>query len=205
MESVIDQTVDCRSEEFDLVAAIRRADTHAHETFVWRFSGGMLAAARQYFPCEHDCDDAVQEAFISAFQAIDKFKGKSTLRTWLHRIVVNDCLMMIRSRARRRETFLSDLLPSVGDSGQYQQSTACRRQAVDHQIQGDDSRMVVRRCIDRLPKNFRRILLLRDIEERSTAETATTLNITPGAVKTRLYRARQALRMVIDACFKGEE
>jgi RNA polymerase sigma-70 factor (ECF subfamily) len=197
--------MECPLEEFDdeleLVAALRRDESTAHETFVWRFGGRMLATARRFLPCEQDCHDAVQEAFISAFQAIDKFEGNSKLGTWLHRILVNACLMKLRSRSRRHEVSIDALLPKFDSSGHHMHSMPRWRQPADEQLQCDETRALVRRCIDMLPDDYRCILLLRDIEELNTEETAATLNLTAGAVKTRLHRARQALRTLLEPHF----
>lgn len=205
MKVAIDNRVETQlnriDDELDLVAALRRDESSAHETFVWRFGGQMLATARRFLPCEQDRYDAVQEAFISAFQAIDRFEGNSKLGTWLHRILVNVCLMKLRSRARRHEVSIDDLLPKFDDSGHHTQSIPRWRQPDDDQLQCDETRTLVRRCIDMLPDDFRSVLFLRDIEELNTEETAATLNITPGAVKTRLHRARQALRTLLEPHF----
>jgi RNA polymerase sigma-70 factor (ECF subfamily) len=205
MENAIDNEAECQSneidDELDLVAALRRDESTAHETFVSRFGGRMLATARRFLPCEQDCYDAVQEAFISAFQAIDKFEGDSKLGTWLHRILVNACLMKLRSRSRRHEVSIYDLLPKFDTSGHHRQSMSRWRQPADDQLQCEETRTLVRRCIDMLPDDFRSVLLLRDIEELNTEETAAMLKITPGAVKTRLHRARQALRTLLEPHF----
>lgn len=207
MQTELKNETECQRDEFadelDLVAALRRDETAAHEAFVWRFGGQLLATARRFLRCEQDCYDAVQEAFISAFQAIDKFEGNSKLGTWLHRILVNACLMKLRSRFRRHEVPIDDLLPKFDNSGHHTLSTPRWRHAPDEQLQSDETRALVRRCIDMLPDDYRWILLLRDIEELDTEETAATLNLTAGAVKTRLHRARQALRTLLEPHFVG--
>jgi RNA polymerase sigma-70 factor (ECF subfamily) len=99
---------------------------------------------------------------------------------------------------------IDDWLPKFDNSGHHRQSTSRWNQPADEQLQCDETRALVRRCIDMLPDDFRSVLLLRDIEELSTEETALTLMITPGAVKTRLHRARQALRTLLEPVFSGE-
>jgi len=189
------------ADEARLVAALRRQDPEAFETIVRRFGGRMLATARRYLHGEQDCADAVQDAFISAFQAIDRFEGNSQLATWLHRIVVNACLMKLRARSRRQEVSIEGLLPAFDAAGHHAQSVRRWRLPPDEQLQSDENRKLVRQCIDMLPADFRSVLLLRDIEEFSTEEAAAALQITPGAVKTRLHRARQALRTLLEPHF----
>jgi RNA polymerase sigma-70 factor, ECF subfamily len=181
--------------------ALRRKDPAACEALVREFGAQMLAIARRCLHSEQDCEDAVQEAFISAFQAMEQFEGNSTLGTWLHRIVVNACLMKLRSRSRRPEVSVETLLPTFDQSGHYSQSIQpWRRTQADHLLQ-DETRATVRRCIDMLSDEYRTVLLLRDIEQLSTEETADVLNATPGAIKTRLHRARQALRTLLEPHF----
>src|SRR5262249_40342100 len=144
----------------------------AFETVVRRFGGRMLATARRYLPGEQDGADAVQDAFLSAFQAIDRFEGNSQLETWLHRIVVNACLMKLRSRSRRQEVSIEQLLPRFDAMGHHAHAVRRWRLPPDQQLQSDENRRLVRESIDRLPDDYRSVLVLRDIEECSTEEAA---------------------------------
>ena len=187
--------------ETELLALLRSGDEEASAAFVRKYGGPRLAVARRFLRCEQDRADAVQDAFIAAFRCLNRFEGNSSLGTWLHRILVNACLMKLRSRSRRHEVSIDDLLPKFDDSGHHRQSVTRWRQPADDQLQCDETRKLVRRSIDMLPDDFRSVLLLRDIEELNTEETAATLKITPGAVKTRLHRARQALRTLLEPHF----
>jgi RNA polymerase sigma-70 factor, ECF subfamily len=188
-------------EESGLIASLRDRDSAGCEQFVRRFGGQLLATARRFLRCEADCADAVQETFVSAFQAIDKFEGHSALGTWLHRIVVNVCLMKLRSRGRRSELSIDALLPTFDESGHHANAVRPWKQAPDAQLLRDETRSLVCRCIDMLPDDYRTVLLLRDIEELNTEETSEILGATPGTVKTRLHRARQALRSLLEPHF----
>jgi RNA polymerase sigma-70 factor, ECF subfamily len=188
-------------EEAGLIAALRARNSAGCEQFVHRFGGQLLATARRFLRCEADCADAVQETFFSAFQAIDKFQGHSTLGTWLHRIVVNVCLMKLRSHAHQSEISIDALLPTFDESGHHAKGVRRWKQAPDEQLLRDETRSLVRRCIDMLSDDYRTVLLLRDIEQISTEETASILGATPGTIKTRLHRARQALRTLLEPHF----
>ena len=158
----------------------------------------MLVVIRRYLPGEQDAQDALQEAFISAFRAIGGFKGESSLQTWLYRIAVNSALLQIRKRKRQKERSIEDFLPTFLPDGHRENPGAAwqivRRNAeIDH-----DTKELVRRCIGELPELYRAVLLLRDIEERSTEEVSELLEISVSNVKTRLHRARQALRELLD-------
>jgi RNA polymerase sigma-70 factor (ECF subfamily) len=105
--------------------------------------------------------------------------------------------MKLRSRRRRPEEFIEDLLPSFIEDGHHAEQFAAWTTPADVLIEQRQTRAAVRRCIDELPESYRTVLLLRDIDERSTDEVAKLLMITPGAVKVRLHRARQALSTVL--------
>ena len=150
---------------------------------------------------EDDARDVLQEAFISAFRAIDGFAGAARLSTWLHRIVVNTALMRLRSRRRRREESIEGLLPRFDEEGRWAEPPARWSASTDTLLERQQTRAAVRSAIDRLPLNYRTVLLLRDIEELDTDETAALLGMTVNAVKIRLHRARQALRTLLQREF----
>src|SRR5262249_8927033 len=97
-------------EDVELLAPIRAGDGRACEALVRQHGGRMLAVARRILRTDEDSADAVQDAFLSAFRSLEGFEGKSALGTWLHRILVNVCLMRLRARSRSREVRIDDLL-----------------------------------------------------------------------------------------------
>jgi len=187
-----------RSADSELVERLRKGDPDAFETLVRTHSGRLLAVARRFLPNEQDAQDAVQDAFIRAFRAIGGFQERAQLGTWLHRIVVNSALMKLRERRRKHEEPIDDLLPTFVPDGH--QATAPGEWS-DALLERKEMAAIVRDAIARLPEHYRTVLLLRDIEERNTAETAELLETTPNAVKVRLHRARQALRTLLDREF----
>jgi RNA polymerase sigma-70 factor (ECF subfamily) len=184
--------------EADLVARLRAGSDAAYEELVRAQGARLLAVARRLLRSEEDARDAVQDAFISAFRAIDRFEGGSRLSTWLHRIVVNAALMKLRSQQRKPETSIEDLLPRFLEDGHFAEPPAEWQQSADRALERRETRELVRQAIDGLPENYRTVLLLRDIEGLDTAETAEALGVTANAVKIRLHRARQALREQLD-------
>ncbi len=192
-------------DEATLLARMQAGDNHAFEACVRAYSGQLLAVARRILSHEEDARDAVQDAFLSAFKGIGRFEGLSRIGTWLHRIVVNAALTRLRTRQRRPEISIEDLLPHFGQ-GEHQIDPPAPWKATSVAIlQQQEMREVVQDCIKRLPETYRIVLLLRDIEGLSTEETAQFLDTTLGVVKTRLHRARQALRSLLDPYFrKGE-
>ena len=184
--------------ESQLLAHVRSGDQEACSELVRTYGGRMLCVARRFLRCEEDCADAVQDAFISAFRSLETFKGKSALGTWLHRIVVNSCLMRLRTLARTQAVPIDDLLPTFDESGHHSQPVRSWDEQAISRLTREETRSQVRACIDRLPETYRTVLVMRNIEDFDTEQTARLLGIAEGAVKTRLHRARQALRTLLE-------
>jgi RNA polymerase sigma-70 factor, ECF subfamily len=187
------------------VARLRAGDEEASAALVRKYGGRLLAVARRFLRCEEDSADAVQEAFLAAFRYLDQFEGNSSLGTWLHRIVVNACLTKLRAQSRSRAVPIDDLLPTFDETGHHSQPVRPWGEEPLSHLTREETRIQVRACIDRVPEPYRTVLLLRDIEELNTDQTAEQLGITAGAVKTRLHRARQALRTLLEPLFRPEE
>lgn len=187
-----------------LVERLRRGEDAAYEDLVRDYGGRLFAVANRLLRNDDDARDAVQEGFLAAFRAIGRFEGGSRISTWLHRIVVNAALMKLRSRRRKPEESLDDLLPTFTADGHHAQHNTEWNLSPHDAAERGDTRAVVRECIDRLPETYRSVLLMRDIEELDTEETARMLGITENAVKIRLHRARQALRTLLDPHIRGD-
>lgn len=188
-----------------LLERVRAGDERACEALVRRHGGRMLAVARRFLRAEEDSADAVQDAFLSAFRSLDGFDGNSALGTWLHRIVVNVCLMRLRARSRSREVCLDDLLPTFDATGHHSHPIRSWEDQGLARLTQAETRAQVRACIDQLPDSYREVLVLRDIEGLDTEQTARLLGVNTGAIKTRLHRARQALRALLEPLVLGEQ
>lgn len=196
-------THDKSNQEDLLLAGMRAGDNRAYETLVRNYSGRLFAVARRLLSCDEDAADAVQETFISAFRAIDGFHGQSALGTWLHRIAVNACLRKLSSRARHGTVSLEQHLPTFDETGRHVRPVVSWTEDAFAGLRRSEMRDRVRACIDQLPEDYRTILILRDIEELDTDETSELLGISLSAVKARLHRARQALRMLLESLAAG--
>ena len=185
-------------EESELVERLRAGDDEAYEHLVREHTGRMLAVARRILANDDDAGDAVQDAFLSAFKSLDRFEGGSKLSTWLHRITVNAALMKLRTKRRKPERQIDDLLPTFDAGGHVSRSMARWQAPSEADLDASETRQMVQKKIDELPEDYRIVLILRDIEGLDTQQTATYLEISPAAVKTRLHRARQALRTLLE-------
>ncbi len=184
-------------DEQALLAALRAGHEWAFETMVRVFGGRLLAVARRFTRNDEDARDVVQSAYVSAFRGLNEFEGACQLSTWLHRIVVNTALMQLRSRRRKPEDSIDALLPAFQQDGHHVEQFSDWSAPAVQLLEQQQTRATVRACIDQLPNNYRAVLMLRDIEERSTQEVAELLTMTPTAVKVRLHRARQALSTLL--------
>ena len=184
-----------------LVERVKAGDGRAAEEIVRRHSDALLARAGRMLRRKEDAEDAVQETFIAAFRSIASFQGKARLTTWLHRIVVNACLVILRRDGRRPTVPLDDHLPAVGAAHGLRPAPAWAWPAEERLVQAE-MRSRVRDCVDRLPAAYREIVRLRDLEEIDAGQTARLLGMSRAVVKARLHRARQALRALLEPLVK---
>ena len=191
-------------DEKTLLVRLRNGDETGYETLVRSYGGRMLAVALRFVRNEEDARECVQEAFLNAFKSLHRFEERSSLWTWLHQIVVRSALLKLRSRRRRPEESLDELMPQFDAYGCRVEPAHHSNEPVDRLLEQREIRETVHRAIDQLPETYRNVLLLRDIEELDTEETAEMLDTTPGAVKTRLHRARAALKKLIEPVLEKE-
>jgi RNA polymerase sigma-70 factor (ECF subfamily) len=182
--------------DVEMLARLQAGDGMAFEALVSEHTPRMLATARRFFRCEADAADAVQDALLAAFKAIRRFKGDSQLGTWLHRIVVNSCLMKRRWRDRRPTMALEDCFSRPCNVRHH--IAFSRAGSPCDVLSTAELRRQVRHYISQLPELYREVLILRDIEEFDTELTARLLDVSQGVVKTRLHRARQELRALLE-------
>jgi RNA polymerase sigma-70 factor (ECF subfamily) len=181
-----------------LLDGLRSGDAGAFETLLRNHGPRLLRLARRFLINEEDARDAMQDAMVAVYRSISSFETGSALATWLHRIVVNACLMKLRAKRRRPEEDIEQYLPRFLEDGHQLTPSTPWTEPADSILEREELRASVREAIERLPDAYRIVLHFRDIEELSTAETAEILGINKNTVKIRLHRARQALRTLLD-------
>jgi RNA polymerase sigma-70 factor (ECF subfamily) len=191
-------------EETALVSGLKDRDESALKALIGQHTGRMLATSRRITGDEIEARDCVQEAFIQAWKSISSFQGRSAIGTWLHRIVVNCSLKRVAARERRAEQSLDELLPTFDRDG-YLVGPSRWNQDPHATLDRKRQRELVRRGIDQLPDSYRTIVVLRDIEGFNTRQAADMLGISTSLAKTRLHRARTALRKILEPVWAGEE
>ena len=187
-----------------LVDQVLAGDDAAAEALVRRHSGWMLTVAGRYTQDRALAEDCVQETFASAFGKLDSFKRRSSFKSWLHRIVVNQALMKLRAMRARHEQDVDELMPEF-DAELCRIEQPWRQILTPEQIVGTAHlRNLVLTKINTLPDSYRNVLLLRDIEEMTTSEVAQALELSEANVKVRLHRARSALKRLLEPVLRGE-
>lgn len=184
--------------ELTLIENLRRSDPAALETLMERYASRVYRLAYGITKNEADAEEVVQDVFLSVFRKIDRFEGRAGLWTWMYRVTVNASLIKRRGKRAEMEVLLEDWLPTFAEDGHRAGDRAMLladwSATPEEELLSGETRALVRRAIDRLPDHYKLVLLLRDMEELSNEETADVLGETIGSVKTRLHRARMALR-----------
>jgi RNA polymerase sigma-70 factor, ECF subfamily len=188
----------------ELLGLVRAGNKFATERFIRLNAAWMLAVARRYLKDEGLAEDCVQESLLSALRNLDKFEQRCEVKTWLHRIVVNYCLMKLRSALRAQEQPIDHLLPEFDANGGRVETPWSQVATPDEALEQRQMSALVRTKISELPDGYRIVLLLRDIEELSTQEVAELLGLSGAAVKVRLHRARSALKKLIEPILRRE-
>ena len=187
-------------DESALVAQAKAGDQNAFAELVNRYERKIYRLAKNITRNDEDAEDVLQDAFLKAYTHLDNFKGDSKFYTWIVRIAVNEALMRLRKRKTDRSVPLDEPV-ELGEET-VQREIAVWEDNPEQQYSQEEWRRILDEAVDSLKPDFRTVFVLRDIEELSTEETAETLGISVPAVKSRLLRARLALRETLTRQFK---
>lgn len=184
--------------EATLIDQLRGGDTAALEGLMEQFAPRVHRLAYGITRNEADAEEIVQDVFMSLFRKIEDFEGRAALGTWIYRITVNSALIKRRGKRVELEVLLEDHLPTFREDGHREGDRALLladwSETPEEELLSNETRRAVRHMIASLPDHYRVVLLLRDMEELSNEETAEILHDSVASVKSRLHRARMALR-----------
>jgi RNA polymerase sigma-70 factor (ECF subfamily) len=199
----------------ELVARARKKDFAAFEALLERYEDKVFRLAFRFVRNESDAKEILQDTFLSIWRKLDTFKGDSQFSSWVYRVAANAALMRLRSQRRHPQISTEDLPAgfldryTAGDGAAYGDSYGHLpspgenwAKRPDEELQSDELRRHIQAAVDALPEIYRTVFLIRDVEGLSTEETAEVLGISMPTVKTRLHRARIALREAIGKYFK---
>jgi len=192
-------------DELDLVTRARAGDQSAFSELVNRYERKIYRLAKHITQNDEDAEDVLQETFLKAYEHLNGFQGNSKFYTWVVRIAVNEALMKLRKRRSDRTVPLDEPV----DTGEEMvtREIAVWEDNPEQRYSREEIHEILTSAVDDLKPDFRTVFVLRDIEELSTEETAEALGLSIPAVKSRLLRARLALREKLTRQFKrkGED
>jgi len=194
--------VNAKESEAALVEAARRRDPEAFKELVTRYGPRIFRVAQGITKNHEDAEEVSQDSFTRAFLNIDTFRGESRLYTWLVRIAINQSLMKLRTRRSCDLHF--EPLATTEDTPSFAE-VADASPTPEQSYSQEELHCIFASAMDELPLTFREVLHLREVEERSTGETARILGLSISAVKSRALRGRQKLRQVLTRYFRPSE
>ncbi len=180
--------------DVELVGQVIAGDSYAFRTLMQRHNQIAYRTARSILRNDADAEDAVQEAWLKAYRALDRFRSESRFSTWLVRIVVNESLARLRASARRAEVIPLDTTIDSAAFATEQSMQLAESDRPDGVAERGELRRALESRIDELPESLRSVFVLRAVEEMSVEEVASCLGIPEATVRTRHFRARSMLR-----------
>ena len=187
-------------DEAPLVARAKAGDAEAFSELVSKYERKIYRLAKNITRNDEDAEDVLQDAFLKAYEHLPGFQRNSKFYTWIVRIAVNESLMKLRKRKGNRFVSLDEPL-ETGEE-EVKREIAVWEDNPEQRYSREEMQRILDEAVDSLKPDFRIVFTLRDIEELSTEETAETLGISVPAVKSRLLRARLALREKLTRQFK---
>ncbi|TWX46546.1 RNA polymerase sigma factor [Colwellia hornerae] len=192
--------------ENKLIEGLINNNDLAYEALVRQYGAKMYTVAWRFFSTDDDAQECLQKAFIQVFKNIPSFKKNSNLSTWLHRITVNEALMMLRQKKRQHTSSLETFYQQYNDYGERTVFADNLGHSLSHNLSNNiemifekgETKLSLNELIYQLPEKYCNVILLRDIQELSTKETAEILAISEASVKTQLHRARLLLKAILE-------
>ncbi len=181
----------------EVVARVLAGETPLFEVLMRRYNQRLYRMSRMILRDDAEAEDVMQDAYVRAYEHLDQFAGKAAFSTWLTRIAIHEALARKRRRGRHEEL---DAMPMSGESMPMMKSSAPSPETSTATAQ---TRELLEQAIESLPENYRSVVVMREVEEMSVAETAASLGVTEAVVKTRLHRAHAMLRKELYSRAKG--
>jgi RNA polymerase sigma-70 factor, ECF subfamily len=177
--------------ERSMANSIAAGDVCAFECLMRRYNRRLYRLARATLRDRTEAEDALQDAYLSAFRSMAGFRGDASLGTWLSRLVLNECFARMRRNVRRE-----NVIPMVSASrhAESTQMIVDQSDSPDRALGRAQIRDLLERKVDELPENYRIVFVLRSVEELSVDETAEALGIPEETVRSRHFRAKNLLR-----------
>jgi RNA polymerase sigma-70 factor, ECF subfamily len=187
--------------DLELVQRVQRGEKAAFDLLVRKYQHKVVKLVMRYLRDPADAEDVAQEAFIKAYRALPQFRGDSAFYTWLYRIAINTAKNAIVSRDRNPVEFDLDL-QNIEESGSMQGRLA-DTETPERLLLTEEIRTTVNAAIDALPDDLRTAIVLRELEGLSYEEIAAAMECPVGTVRSRIFRAREAIDRRLSEVFDG--
>ncbi|HRN94410.1 MAG: sigma-70 family RNA polymerase sigma factor [Chitinophagales bacterium] len=184
--------------EVELLERIISGDKALYEIVVRRYNPFLYKIGRSYNYDHEDTQDLMQETFIDAYKSLSKFENRASFKTWIFRIMLNNC-----HRKSQKLSFKNELSKEIKEDSKPMFSNS--KNSADAMVHKREVAHVIEAALSKIPEEYRMVFSLREINELSTAETAELLNITETNVKVRLNRAKTMLRNEIEKNYTAKE
>src|SRR5262245_56584008 len=190
---IIEETRGAQLSDEDVVERVRSGETALFEVLMRRYNQRLYRVARSILANDAEAEDVMQESYVRAYTHLDQFAGRSAFSTWLTKIAVYEAL----ARARRSSRF--DTIEPLSEPGDREVGAfASETRDPERQMFDQEVKTLLEAAIDGLPRDYRSVFALREIEGMDTAETAECLGVSEEVVKTRLHRARALIRLDLE-------
>lgn len=188
----------------ELVERLKRGDEETFAALLGRHQEKVYRLAMNLTRNPQDAEEVTQDVFLAVARKIGTFNGQATFSTWLYRVTSNAALMKLKSRRHEPDLPIDEAGPTFAADGSFARPVADWSDLPEERLLAAEGRRVLTQAIEALRRACKAAVVLRDIEALSNQEVAETLGVTVLAVKTRLYRARLALRQRLAAYFEAE-
>jgi RNA polymerase sigma-70 factor, ECF subfamily len=186
--------------DLSLVRRVQRGDKGAFDALVLKYQHKLVKLVMRYVRNPAEAEDIAQEAFIKAYRALPQFRGDSAFYTWLYRIAINTAKNAVVSRDRSPVEYNLD---RSSDESYDMQGRMKDSETPEGLVLTDEIRSIVNGAIDALPEDLRTAIVLRELEGLSYEEIAATMDCPVGTVRSRIFRAREAIDLRLREVFEG--
>jgi RNA polymerase sigma-70 factor, ECF subfamily len=184
-----------------LVDGLRRDEPSAVDALVDRYGAWIHRVAARFLNDPRDAEEVTQDVLLTVVQKIGTFKGEAAFSSWVYRIAANAAYHRLRAKRARPEVAIDSLLPVFDEEGQHARPVVDWSTELTDPAAAREAREALERAIHTLPEEYRVVLVLRDVEELTNEEVAAVLGLSVAAVKSRLHRARLAVRQQVTSLF----
>ncbi len=184
--------------DLEVIARILKGEIGLYEQIVRRYNPVLYKVGRTYNYNHQDTEDLMQDTFIDAYKNLKGFQGRASFKTWIIRIMMNNCY-----QKRRQSNFKYEISKELDDYSKPMFKNS--KNNTDRMVHNDELKHIIENALSRIPFKYRIVFSLREINELNVAETAELLNISESNVKVRLNRAKRKLRKEIEKEYSPSE